>query len=103
MVHWSCASPLCYNNYNTKTPYGENINYHRIPPKLLKDYCTILKISGLEESHEAYVCCEHWSSGLKRNYEELPDVIVPPSQLQKHKDKYKKLCKDITALKNPLK
>ena len=83
MVHWSCASPLCYNNHATKTPDGEKIVCYRIPPKLLREYCKIFKMDGLKKCGD-YICCEHWTNRTKSYYDELPDIIIPPSQMQKH-------------------
>ena len=36
-----------------------------------------------------HICCEHWIDGLRRNTSHLPEIIVPPTQLLKLKNKLK--------------
>ena len=36
-----------------------------------------------------HICCEHWIDGLRRDTSHLPEIIVPPTQLLKLKNKLK--------------
>ena len=32
---------------------------------------------------QGHICCEHWSKGARKDPSDLPDIIVPLSQLKK--------------------
>ena len=90
MVNWSCASPSCYNNVKTKKYDGSTLKYHRIPQQgdKLQHYVELLKTDP-DKLRNCYICEEHWSDG-KSYPHDLADIIVPDSQIQIHKEKYRK-------------
>ena len=79
------------------------MKYYRIPRDVeLQAKCkNVLKSTGINW-HNASICCEHWGKG-KGNHDDIPDVIVPPSQLQIHKTKYEKALKRYRRISTPIK
>ena len=100
MVKWFCFSALCFNNFNSKDSKGERFKYYRLPQdeKLKAEYCKLFRTTGVkwEKSH---ICSAHWSSGVRKNTQDLPDVIVPLEAFEKIKQKYI-TAKDVLAKYN---
>ena len=98
MVKWFCSSPLCYNNFQTRTSNGEPLKFYRLPrdAKIQNTkYKKILKTEGINWK-SGHICCEHWSEGMKKD--NLPNLTVPSTQIpiiekiyQKAKERYGKL------------
>ena len=102
-MKWYCSSSLCFNNFRTKDKQGNPLNYYRLPryPKLQVSYGKIFKTIGMNWK-KGHICCAHWSKGFRTDTSDLPDIPVPPDQLQKLKQKFIRAkhghenCKDTT-------
>ena len=91
MVKWFCSSSLCYNNFRTVDKEGNPIKFYRLPrdSSIQGKYKNILKTDGMNWMN-GHICCEHWSSGVRTNANDIPDVTVPPTQLSIIVSKYEK-------------
>lgn len=79
VFHWACASALCANNWRKK-----GLKYYRLPldSELRSKYSTILKNANINWSKQV-ICSAHWSGGVRRSLEHLPDIICPDDQMKK--------------------
>ena len=102
MVNWFCSSSLCYDNFRTKTNTGDNLKYYRVPrdPEILQQYKRILKTEGINHKN-GHVCCEHWSAGFRKDSSDLPDIVVPPSQIPIIKEKYERAKERFQKIEEP--
>ena len=89
MVKWSCSSSLCFNNYTTRNKNNELLKYYRLPraPELQSLYMKIFKTDGMNWT-KGHICEAHWSSGFRKDTDDLPDIAVPKDQLNKLEQKY---------------
>ena len=102
MVKWSCASPLCFNNFRTRSDKGEGINKYRLPrdKSIIEAYKRILRTNVLNVEY-GYICAEHWSKGYRTDTKDLPDVPVPKSQVNVITKKYNLAKERFRQLKIP--
>ena len=89
MVKWSCSSSLCFNNYTTRNKNNELLKYYRLPraPELQSLYTKVFKTDGMNWT-KGHICEAHWSSGFRKDTDDLPDIAVPKDQLNKLEQKY---------------
>lgn len=59
---------------------------------------SIFKTSGFNWS-KGHICSAHWSSGFRKDINDLPDVPVPPDQVTKIKQKYINAIKRFNSAK----
>ena len=78
MVKWFCSSALCFNNYKSRDSNGETLKYYRLPreERIQAEYCKIFQTSGVHWG-KGHICSAHWSSGIRKNASNLPDIAVP--------------------------
>ena len=102
MVHWSCSSSLCFNNYKTVNEKGESIKCYRLPREksIQAEYRKFFKSSGFNWN-KGYICASHWSSGERKSSSDLPDVAVPKKQYDLLKLKYQRAKKTYQSSKKP--
>ena len=102
MVHWSCSSALCFNNYKTVDGSGEKVRYYRLPrdKRTQAAYQNFFKTSGFNWKY-GFICAVHWSSGERKSSGDLPDVVLTKDQYELLKLKYKRAKKVYNAAKNP--
>ena len=81
MPHWNCSSSLCFNTSSSK------LKYYRLPrnPNIQREYKRLFKTEGWNW-REGFICCEHWENKLRKTSSDLPNVIVPSSQIEKLKE-----------------
>ena len=48
---------------------------------------------------KGHICEAHWSSGFRKDTDNLPDIAVPKDQLNKLEQKYLKVKKILTSAK----
>ena len=81
MVKWFCCSAFCTNNFRTRNPQGESIEFYRLPrdPEVQASCTRILQTTGINW-HSGHICAEHWNLGYRESAD-VPDIPVPASQL----------------------
>ena len=84
MVRW-----FCFNNHSSLDDNGKPIKFYRLPrnPEIQAEYRKNLKTSGINWK-DGHICAEHWKSGLRKDTNDLPNVAVPSSQIERHRIKY---------------
>ena len=89
MVKWFCSSTLCYNNFRTRTSNGL--------PRDAKIQCKYKKILNTEGINwkSGHICCEHWSEGMEKDNNDLPNLTVQSTQIPIIEKNIKKLKKDM--------
>lgn len=102
MVKWFCSSSLCYNNFRTVDEHGNPLKFYRLPRdvSLQSQYKKILKTDGINWRN-GHICCEHWSSGNRKDVTDLPDITVPATQLHIISTKYIKAKETFNRKRNP--
>jgi len=100
MVNWFCSASLCFNNFRSKTANGEPLKYYRLPrdSKVQAKYMHLLKTDGIN-FRNGHICCEHFSSGIRKNKTDLPDIAAPLSQIPIMKEKVEKLKRRLSKKK----
>ena len=101
MVRWFCSSALCFNNHNSLDDKGKPIKFYRLPrnPQVQAEYRKILKTSGFNWRN-GHICAEHWKNGVRKDTNDLPNVAVPSSQVDRHRIKYENALKAVNAATN---
>ena len=101
MVKWSCASALCFNNYQSKDSNGAPILYYRLPrtDEIKRSYMRLFQTTGMNWKH-GHICAAHWSKG-RENASHLPDIIIPTDQYEKILDKYNTAKRTLGLYKTP--
>ena len=75
------------------------LKFYRLPrdAKIQCEYKKILKTEGINWK-SGHICCEHWSEGMEKDNNDLPNLTVPSTQIpiiekiyQKAKERYGKL------------
>ena len=101
MVNWSCASALCFNNYQSKDANGQLLKYYHLPrsESIQKVYMKLFKTSGMNWG-KGHICGAHWSKP-RENATHLPDIIVPDDQYDKICEKHTLAKKTFESYKNP--
>ena len=102
MVKWFCSSALCFNNYTSRNSNGETLKYYRLPreERIKTEYCKIFQTSGVNWE-KGHICSAHWSSGIRKNASDLPDITVPPDAHTKLQEKYVTSKNIFAKYKNP--
>ena len=98
--HWNCAAALCTNSWRTTK---DNLTYYRLStisscPEKKPKYEQILKNKGVNFKKD-FICSEHWSSGYRKDIEDLPDVPCTSDYAKKNVTKKVTPNSKITAAK----
>ena len=78
MVKWFCSSFLCINNFRTRDKNGSPIKFYRLPSKdkeIQNHYMKFFKTTGFNWKN-GHVCAEHWCSGVRKDIQDLPDIVI---------------------------
>ena len=92
--HWNCAAALCTNSWRTK---DKKLLYYRLSeiahsPEKRHAYSKILKNKGVDFKRD-FICSDHWSTGKRKDINELPDLPCDNKYVEK------KTTKKVTPLK----
>eukprot|EP00794_Sanderia_malayensis_P008326 gene8326-9219_t len=101
MVRWFCSSALCFNNHSSLNDKGKPIKFYRLPrkPEIQAEYRKNLKTSGFNWKN-GHICADNWENGLRKDTNDLPNVAVPSSQVERHRIKYENALRVVNAATN---
>ena len=102
MPHWSCSSSLCFNNYTTKDDNSNLLKYCKLPTdsETKPEYIHFFKTTGFNWD-AGYICAAHWSGGEREDPKDLPDVLLPPGNLDLLRTKYERAKGYVKSAKEP--
>ena len=95
MVKWSCGSALCCNTFE-----NENVTKYRLPriESIQKVYTKVFRTSKWDWQN-GYICSAHWKDGVRLTSSHLPEIIVPPNQLDLIRTKFERAERLFRSLK----
>ena len=84
-MKWFCSSSLCYNNLSSKNVTG-NKSQTTKESQNSNEYQKILITTGINWE-KGRICAKHGTKRYRQNFEYLPDIIAPSSQILNGKEK----------------